>query len=176
MLTFSSGSYGRVVRFCKVGMDSLNKPLIQCFSHSQQPDSRFSRRRTIVQYVRGYLGNISRPWPSPAFVDDSSTAGAKFNVYTAGVDGIFSSVLSGATAGPRDASLEGLQTFGGLRELARYVKIEGVPGSGGEFSISEVYSICVVFLLGAVKERLFRFFLSSDTANTRSPSAPMSYS
>lgn len=64
--------------------------------------------------------------------------GAKFNVYTAGADGVFSSVLSGVTAGPRDSSLEGLQTFGGVWALARYVKIEGVPGNGGEFAITEV--------------------------------------
>ena len=74
----------------------------------------------------------------PAFVEESYTIGATFNVYTAGVDGVFSSVLSGVSAGTRDSSLEGLQTFGGVRALARYVKIEGVPGSGGEFSISEV--------------------------------------
>ena len=74
----------------------------------------------------------------PAFVEESYTIGATFNVYTAGVDGVFSSVLSGVSAGTRDSSLEGLQTFGGVRALARYVKIEGVPGSGGEFSISKV--------------------------------------
>lgn len=74
-------------------------------------------------------------------MDESSTAGATFNVYTSGANGVFSSVLSGATAGPRDASLEGLQTFGGMRTLARYVKIEGIPGSGGEFSISEVCAV-----------------------------------
>lgn len=74
----------------------------------------------------------------PAFVEKSSTVGATFNVYTAGVDGKFRSVMSGVAAGVRGASLEGLQTFGGVRKLARYVKIEGVPGSGGKFSISEV--------------------------------------
>ena len=81
---------------------------------------------------------------SPAFVAEASTAGAKFNVYIAGADGIFTSVLSGVTAGLRDSSLEGLQTFGGVRALARYVKIEGVPGIGGEFSISEVCSVGIV--------------------------------
>eukprot|EP00904_Undaria_pinnatifida_P002876 jgi/Undpi1/1258/HiC_scaffold_109.g14172.m1 len=73
-----------------------------------------------------------------AFVDESWTEGATFNVYTAGVDGIFSSALSEVAAGPRDSSIEGLQTFGGIRTLSRYVKIEGVPASGGQFSISEV--------------------------------------
>lgn len=73
-----------------------------------------------------------------AFVEQSSTAGATFNLYTAGADEVFSAVLSGVTAGPRDASIEGLQTFGGVRALARYVKIEGVQGTGGEFAISEV--------------------------------------
>eukprot|EP00904_Undaria_pinnatifida_P006174 jgi/Undpi1/2687/HiC_scaffold_14.g06065.m1 len=73
-----------------------------------------------------------------AFVEESSTEGATFNLYTAGANGIFEEVLSGVTAGQRDASVEGLQTFGGVYQLARYVKIEGVPGSGGEFSISEV--------------------------------------
>ena len=71
-------------------------------------------------------------------MDESWTEGATFNVYTAGVDGIFSSALSGVAAGPRDSSIEGLQTFGGVRTLSRYVKIEGIPGSGGQFSISEV--------------------------------------
>ena len=76
-----------------------------------------------------------------AFGNEASTAGATFNVYTAGTDGIFTSVLPGVTAGPRDPSLESFQTFGAVRKLARYVKIEGVPGSGGEFSISEVWSV-----------------------------------
>lgn len=70
--------------------------------------------------------------------------GATFNVFSAGADGIFSSLLPGMTAGVRDSALEGLQTFGGVRTLARYIKIEGVPGSGGEFSISEVGSVAVV--------------------------------
>lgn len=74
----------------------------------------------------------------PAFNEEASTAGATFNVYTAGVDKKFSSVLSGVTAGLRDSSLQGLQTFGGVRTLARFVMIEGIPGSGGNFSISEV--------------------------------------
>lgn len=85
-------------------------------------------------------------------MEESSTVGAMFNVYTAGADGVFSSVLSGETAGPRDASIQGLQTFGGVRKLARYVKIEGVPGSGGEFSISEVCSVGVILQLGAAGE------------------------
>lgn len=81
-------------------------------------------------------------------MEDSTTAGAKFNVYTAGADGIFSSVLAGVTAGVRDSSLEGLQTFGALRKLARYVKIEGVPGGGGMFSISEVRAMNGCYTVG----------------------------
>lgn len=108
-------------------------------------------------------------------MDDSSTAGATFSVYTAGVDGIFSSVLAGATAGPRDASLDGLQTFGGIRKLARYVKIEGVPGSGGDFSISEVCSVGVVLLLLAIEEHPSRCLLARDIANAPSASVPMCY-
>ena len=88
-------------------------------------------------------------------MEESSTEGATFNLYTAGANGIFDEVLSGVTAGQRDASVEGLQTFGGVYQLARYVKIEGVPGSGGEFSISEVCPEQCLFVIPADNCPLF---------------------
>eukprot|EP00904_Undaria_pinnatifida_P008908 jgi/Undpi1/5147/HiC_scaffold_19.g08498.m1 len=48
-------------------------------------------------------------------------------------------VLSDVAAGARDGSATGdLQTFGGTRVLARYVKIEGTVSIGGSLDITEV--------------------------------------
>lgn len=57
---------------------------------------------------------------------------------TAGESGIFSSVRTGIEAGGRPVGSDGLQTFGGIRAVARYVKIEVVPPSGGSVVINEV--------------------------------------
>lgn len=51
--------------------------------------------------------------------------------------GVFSSVKSGIEAGGRPLGSDGLQTFGGIRSLARYVKIVAVPSSGGKIGINE---------------------------------------
>ena len=49
-------------------------------------------------------------------------------------------VLSDVSAGARDETETGdLQTFGGIRVLARYVKIEGVVSAGGNLRITEVF-------------------------------------
>lgn len=55
--------------------------------------------------------------------------------------------LSDVPAGARDETETGdLQTFGGIRILARYVKIEGIVSVGGNLQITEVftytYGIC----------------------------------
>ena len=49
-------------------------------------------------------------------------------------------MLSDVAAGARDGSATGdLQTFGGTRVLARYVKIEGTVSIGGSLDITEVF-------------------------------------
>lgn len=45
---------------------------------------------------------------------------------------------TGLEAGVRPSASDGLATFGGVRALARYVKIEAVPASGGTIVINEV--------------------------------------
>lgn len=55
----------------------------------------------------------------------------------AGESGEFFSVREGITADDRPVGGDGLQTFGGVRALARYVKIEAVPASGGSVGINE---------------------------------------
>lgn len=59
----------------------------------------------------------------------------------AGEPGIFSPVRLGLEAGGRPQSDDGLSTFGGVRALARYVKIEAVPASGGKIAINEVRAV-----------------------------------
>lgn len=71
-------------------------------------------------------------------METSDTEGATFNVYYGTSSGVYSTVLEGVTAGQRDASIVGLQTYGDARGIGRYVKIEGIPGSGGQFSLAEV--------------------------------------
>ena len=56
---------------------------------------------------------------------------------TAGESGIFSTVRAGVEAGGRPVGSDGLQTFGGIRALARYVKIGVIPPSGGGIVINE---------------------------------------
>lgn len=56
---------------------------------------------------------------------------------TAGESGIFSTAREGIEAGGRPVGSDGLQTFGGIRALARYVKIEVVPPTGGSIVINE---------------------------------------
>ncbi|CAN0009638.1 unnamed protein product [Ectocarpus sp. 12 AP-2014] len=73
-----------------------------------------------------------------AFSTDTD-AGGKLNVLAAGQSGVFSYVRSGLEAGGRPLGSDGLQTFGGVLALARYVKIEAVPsGDGGAIVINEV--------------------------------------
>lgn len=55
----------------------------------------------------------------------------------AGESGEFFSVREGITADDRPVGGDGLQTFGGVRALARYVKIVAVPASGGSIGINE---------------------------------------
>lgn len=74
----------------------------------------------------------------PAFVETSSNDGAEFNVHFGTSTGSYSTILEGVAAGQRDPSIVGLQTYGDARGLGRYIMIEGITGSGGGFSISEV--------------------------------------
>ena len=55
----------------------------------------------------------------------------------AGSSGVYSTVREGIVAGGRPVGSDGLQTFGGVRALARYVKIEVVPSSGESIIINE---------------------------------------
>lgn len=75
--------------------------------------------------------------PNSAF-GEATDDGGEFNVMAAGESGVFSSVRTGLGAGGRPSSSDGLATFGGVRALARYVKIEAVPASGGQIVINEV--------------------------------------
>ena len=59
------------------------------------------------------------------------------NVMAAGPSGAYSTVRTGIETGGRPVGSDGLQTFGGVRALARYVKIEVVPASGGSVVINE---------------------------------------
>lgn len=72
----------------------------------------------------------------PAFAD-STDDGGEINVTAAGEDGVFFSVKTGIEAGGRPIGGDGLQTFGAVRALARYIKIEVVPASSGAVTISE---------------------------------------
>ena len=74
--------------------------------------------------------------PNKAFSDDTNTGG-EFTVYAAGEAGVFDSVRSDIEAGGRPVGSDGLQTFGGVRALARYVKIEATPSIGGTIGITE---------------------------------------
>lgn len=69
---------------------------------------------------------------------DTTDSGATFNIMAAGEFGSFAPVRTGLEAGGRPLSGDGLATFGGVRALARYVKIEAVPASGGTITINEV--------------------------------------
>lgn len=73
----------------------------------------------------------------PAFSEDSDPGG-QFNVMAAGESGDFFPVRLGIEAGGRTPNSDGLQTFGGMLAVARYVKIEVVPSSGGSIVINEV--------------------------------------
>ena len=73
-----------------------------------------------------------------AAFSESSDAGGELRVMTAGESGVFSSVRTGIEAGGRPVGSDGFQTFGGIRAVARYVKIEVVPPSGGSVVINEV--------------------------------------
>lgn len=61
----------------------------------------------------------------------------------AGESGVYSTVLAGIGAGGRPLGADGLQTFGGVRALARYVKIEAVPASGGGSIVVNEASLAV---------------------------------
>ncbi|CAN0345395.1 unnamed protein product, partial [Ascophyllum nodosum] len=71
-----------------------------------------------------------------AFSDDTDTGG-EFSFYAAGEAGVFYSVRTDIEAGGRLVGSDGLQTFGGVRALARYVKIEVTPSIGGTIGITE---------------------------------------
>lgn len=73
-----------------------------------------------------------------AFAESTGTGG-EFHISTAGENGVFSPVRTGlkAEAGGRPLGSDGLQTFGGVRALARYVRIEAVPAEVGSIGINE---------------------------------------
>ncbi|CAM9499220.1 unnamed protein product [Ectocarpus sp. 4 AP-2014] len=76
-----------------------------------------------------------------AFSDETDAVGGEFSVMAAGESGVFSAVRTGLEADPagRPLGTDGLQTFGGVRAMARYVKLGvTVPTSGGTIAISEV--------------------------------------
>lgn len=71
-------------------------------------------------------------------ISEDTDAGGSFNFLAAGESGEFYAVRLGVEAGGRTPDVNGFQTFGGVRAVARYVKIEAVPASGGAIVISEV--------------------------------------
>ncbi|CAN0010264.1 unnamed protein product, partial [Ectocarpus fasciculatus] len=76
-----------------------------------------------------------------AFSEETDAIGGEFSVTAAGESGVFSAVRTGLEADPagRPLGADGLQTFGSVRAMARYVKIAvTVPASGGSIAISEV--------------------------------------
>ena len=50
---------------------------------------------------------------------------------------MFYSAPTAIEAGGRPVGSDGLQTFGGVRALTRYVKIEATPSIGGTIGIAE---------------------------------------
>lgn len=74
--------------------------------------------------------------------------------------------LSDVPAGARDETETGdLQTFGGIRVLARYVKIEGVVSVGGNLQITEVFTytafvFSVVLIVSALYSYVHVFLLT----------------
>eukprot|EP00904_Undaria_pinnatifida_P008263 jgi/Undpi1/4567/HiC_scaffold_18.g07921.m1 len=72
-----------------------------------------------------------------AFAESSNKEGT-LNFMAASESGDFFSVREDIEAGGRPIDSEGFQTFGGVRALARYVKIEVVAPAGGSVIINEV--------------------------------------
>ena len=70
------------------------------------------------------------------FSEDTDAEGT-LNILAAGESGEFTAVREGIEAGGRPVGSDGLQTFGGVRALARYVKIEAVPIAGGVIGLNE---------------------------------------
>lgn len=70
-------------------------------------------------------------------ISEDTDAGGSFNFLAAGESGEFYTVRMGVEAGGRTPDVNGFQTFGGVRAVARYVKIEALPASGGAVVISE---------------------------------------
>lgn len=109
------------------------------------PSSALSLRQPITPLPPMAFVAGSSPSPTdaavavPAFSTDTD-AGGKLNVFAAGESGVFSYVRWGLEAGGgRPLGSDGLQTFGGVLALARYVKIEAVPsGDVGAIVINEV--------------------------------------
>lgn len=75
----------------------------------------------------------------PVF-SETTDVGGHFNVMAAGESGVYSMLRAGIEAGGRPLGADGLQTFGGLRALARYVKIEVVPANGGRIGVNKASS------------------------------------
>ena len=84
--------------------------------------------------------------PHDAAFGESSDTGGEFHISAAGENGVFSRVRTGlkAEAGGRPLGNDGLQTFGGVRALARYVKIEAAPAEGGRIDINEASPIILM--------------------------------
>ena len=76
---------------------------------------------------------------------------------------MFSSVRTGIEAGGRPAGSHGLQTFGGMRAVARYVKIVAMPVAGGMISFKEARHTTIIAntVLDLHEERLGTAFSNS---------------
>lgn len=88
----------------------------------------------------------------------------EFAVFAAGESGVFSSVRTGIEAGGRPAGSDGLQTFGGMRAVARYVKIVATPVAGGMISFKEARHTTIIIantVLDLHEERLSTAFSNS---------------
>lgn len=120
---------------------------------------------TISTDVHTRVGQLLPNTPSKLFqqtpvISEDTDAGGSFNFLAAGESGEFYAVRLGVEAGGRTPDADGFQTFGGVCAVARYVKIEAVPASGGAIVISEASRLvlrCGYVYLPAKKNVLFCF-------------------
>eukprot|EP00904_Undaria_pinnatifida_P008254 jgi/Undpi1/4559/HiC_scaffold_18.g07913.m1 len=96
------------------------------------------------------------------FSEDTDAEGT-LNVMAAGESGEFLAVREGINAGGRPVGSDGLQTFGGVRALARYVKIEAVPIPGGVIGVNEA-SVCAAL---RIHDQIDRHCMQDEDLDSR---------
>lgn len=63
--------------------------------------------------------------------------GGEITISAAGESAVYS-VVNTIQAGGRPAAEDGLETHGGIRALARYIKLSATPVAGGMIAVKEV--------------------------------------